>query len=287
VTASKGAATAAPALLEAALEYAAADRPVFPVRSDKKPLTEHAFKDASPDEATIRAWWARWPDGWIGVPTGADFFVLDVDNRRALVELETEHGFLPDTRRASTPRGGIHFYFAGQARTGNNVPLAGIDIRGYAGTPRTPGGFVIVPPSPGYIWEALCDLVEPPSWLMGLLEQRTVRARHESQDPRQMTVDDCARVAERGLDGKAPADWWVASVRHGFEDGQVSTGDGRKLGLCRLVGHLIRRGVDARLAREVAYLVNTRNRPPLPERDVERVCEWVALQELRKRGVGK
>ena len=40
-------------------------------------------------------------------------------------------------------------------------------------------------------------------------------------------------------------------------------------------------GVDVRLVLEIAHLVNAhRCRPPLPTRDVERVVEWVAGQQL-------
>ena len=57
-------------LLDAALAYAGQARPVFPCGLDKKPLTEHGFKDATRDEATIRAWWAEHPGAGIATPTG-------------------------------------------------------------------------------------------------------------------------------------------------------------------------------------------------------------------------
>ena len=60
-----------PALVDAALSYAAKNLPVFPCNaSNKRPLTEHGFEDASTDPETIRRWWARWPDAMIGMPTG-------------------------------------------------------------------------------------------------------------------------------------------------------------------------------------------------------------------------
>lgn len=70
-------------MLEAALEYARNVFPVFPVRPDKTPYTPNGFKDATTNEATIRAWWRKWPAAGIAVPTGraAGWLVLDRDDR--------------------------------------------------------------------------------------------------------------------------------------------------------------------------------------------------------------
>jgi len=58
-------------MLDAALEYARHGIPVFPlVPKGKAPLTAHGFKDATDDEAKIRAWWTATPDANIGMPTG-------------------------------------------------------------------------------------------------------------------------------------------------------------------------------------------------------------------------
>jgi hypothetical protein len=49
-------------LLAAALAYARAGLPVFPVSVNKTPLTPHGFKDATTDEAQIARWWADFPN---------------------------------------------------------------------------------------------------------------------------------------------------------------------------------------------------------------------------------
>jgi hypothetical protein len=60
-----------PTEIEAALEYARGGWPVFPCNPlDKSPVTSHSFKDATTDEAQIRAWWTQWPNAMIGAPTG-------------------------------------------------------------------------------------------------------------------------------------------------------------------------------------------------------------------------
>lgn len=69
-------------LLEAALEYAEAGIPIFPiVPKEKRPLTKNGVKDATIDETTIRNWWSTWPDANIGIPLGnkSGFVAIDVD----------------------------------------------------------------------------------------------------------------------------------------------------------------------------------------------------------------
>ncbi|MGQ9552978.1 MAG: bifunctional DNA primase/polymerase, partial [Anaerolineae bacterium] len=104
-------------MLSAALAYARRGWPVFPCRpKGKEPLSEHGFKDAATNPATIKAWWSKWPSANIGIPTGAATFVaLDVDLRHGgdetLHALDKEHGPLPPTAHVLTGGGGDHFYF--------------------------------------------------------------------------------------------------------------------------------------------------------------------------------
>lgn len=106
------------AVLEAALDYAESGIPVFPCNPDnKRPLTEHGFKDASTDTAQIRSWWREHPKAMIGVPTGAasGIFVIDldvdekkgVDGRQTYKELCQAHGGFPITSFQVTPEVGF------------------------------------------------------------------------------------------------------------------------------------------------------------------------------------
>ena len=68
--------------LDAALDYARKGIPIFPANPlDKKPLTANGFKDATTDEAQIRAWWLKWPNAMLAAPTGSTsgFWVVDLD----------------------------------------------------------------------------------------------------------------------------------------------------------------------------------------------------------------
>ena len=49
-------------IIEAALSYIEQGFKVFPVKSDKKPLTTHGLKDATQTESRVLEYWARWPD---------------------------------------------------------------------------------------------------------------------------------------------------------------------------------------------------------------------------------
>src|SRR5690606_16591863 len=55
------------------------DHPIFPAAPSKAPLTPHGFRDASTDPEQISAWWQRWPDALVAVPTGRQSGILVVD----------------------------------------------------------------------------------------------------------------------------------------------------------------------------------------------------------------
>ena len=95
-------------LLQAALDYAASGKPVFPCRvKDKAPLVPGGFKAASKDPEQLRLWWNKWPDALIGMPTGktTGVFVFDIDvdtargidGENSLSALIAQYGDLPET----------------------------------------------------------------------------------------------------------------------------------------------------------------------------------------------
>ena len=59
--------------------------PLFPCGSDKKPLTEHGFYDATLDIKQIQVWHEQYPNANWGMPTGpateggAGLVVIDID----------------------------------------------------------------------------------------------------------------------------------------------------------------------------------------------------------------
>ena len=128
-------------MLAAALAYAGRGLKVFPCRADKSPATQHGFKDATDDVATITRWWTDNPRANIGIATRpSDLVVIDKDSYKAGCKADAL-GALPDTYTVRTPSGGQHLYFALPAsrkiKTGNNRLGAHIDVTNY----------VIAPPS--------------------------------------------------------------------------------------------------------------------------------------------
>lgn len=144
-------------LLAAALSLAAAGVPVFPCKwrgpSRKSPLTLRGFHDATCHAPTLRAWWRAWPQALLGMPTGtaSGTAVIDVDPQGLpWLYAKSLKRSLPPTRTHRSPRGGYHLVYQCPEvpiRNSASKLAAGVDTRGE-------GGYVILPPSPGYeVWD--------------------------------------------------------------------------------------------------------------------------------------
>ena len=142
--------------------------PTFPCDVNKRPLTPNGFKDATTDD-----WSAMYPDALTGMPTGtaSNLFVLDLDVDKQTGEqigatnLAALGIVIPDgTPCVRTPSGGLHYYFLhhpGLKSTANKIARK-IDT-------RADGGYVIVPPSNGYMWVTTGTPVAIPGDLMRVL----------------------------------------------------------------------------------------------------------------------
>ena len=143
----------------------------------KHPRTEHGFRDATKDPTEVRRIWGRTPRANIGIATGASgLVVLDIDPRNggdgALAGLEHHHGRLPDTCRALTGGGGVHYVYCRPegAPKVKGAPLArGVDV-------KADGGYIVAAPSghisgKRYAWEVTAhptDVVPQalPAWAL-------------------------------------------------------------------------------------------------------------------------
>lgn len=142
--------------------------PVFPCNGHKKPVVKDGFYSATRDVEKIRRAFSNPGAELIGVPTGAvsGLIAIDVDireTRSGMDWLNANSDALPQTRTHRTRSGGLHLIF--RAPTGVEIRNSagriapGVDVRGE-------GGYIIVPPSPGYAVADPTDPAEMPRWLI-------------------------------------------------------------------------------------------------------------------------
>lgn len=181
--------------------------PVFPCDAQKRPMTQHGFRDATRDPETIRRSFRN--AAMIGIPTGeaSGFFVLDLDCKNGAQGLEwlaAHEARLPQTRRHRTRSGGVHLLFAMPAgRTIRNSASRvgpGVDVRGT-------GGYIIAPPSDGYDVVDACTIAEAPAWLLDLIDPPAPQAQPVA--PRQPSLPrqsgDGTRYGLQALDNECQA----------------------------------------------------------------------------------
>lgn len=132
----------------------------------KHPTIPHGSRGASDSLQTITSWWSTWyPGANIGVATGGELVVIDIDISKggvgSLRKLETVFGKLPETLSVETGSGGRHYYFSSPEQIKNSAGKfgPGFDVRGE-------GGYVVAPPS-------LHSSGQRYSWIAGLPETLT------------------------------------------------------------------------------------------------------------------
>jgi hypothetical protein len=251
-------------LHRAALALAAKGLSVFPVAPRAKwPACAHGCLEGTTDPETINRWWESNPSYNIGIACGvySNVFVIDIDGgegEAALRKLEAEHGELPATVESITGGGGRHLWFRLPGiEIKNSVSKLGakIDI-------RATGGFAICPPSVHasgreYRWsvDSANSFSEAPGWLINMIAE-----------------------PNNGGNTATPPSEWVDLVEQGVAEGR------RNDCIARLVGHLLRRYVDPRIALELMRVWNsTRCRPPLPDDEVGSIVNSIAGKELKRR----
>jgi hypothetical protein len=177
--------------LDEALTLARRGMSIFPCRADKSPLTPHGFKDARTDPDLITAWWSMWPDALIGVPTGGEFVVLDIDCSKHVEAMEWYGKVnLPLTRTHVTRSDGWHLLFEPNDRVRNTVGkiCRGVDTRGL-------GGYIIWWPACGFDVLHGDVLAQVPEWIIKALEPPPAPAIKPRTVWRPQPGDD-ARIAD-------------------------------------------------------------------------------------------
>ena len=142
--------------------------PVFPCGSNKRPVVETGFKAATSDPAAIMTMFARPGAELIGMPTGkiSGLVAVDIDirpNHTGMSWLDENRYALPETRTHKTRSGGLHLLFrvpeGVEIRNSASRLAPGVDVRGE-------GGYIILPPSPGYVVADGTEPADMPLWLI-------------------------------------------------------------------------------------------------------------------------
>lgn len=164
-------------LVNAALQWAKKGVPVFPCGDNKAPLTENGHLDASVDPMKVKAMFEfAGENALIGARMGADsgLFACDFDlykpGAQEYMDTLAEQGLLTSTQVHSTRSGGLHFIYRSDTDYPNCKPAPGVEIKGE-------GGYVIVPPSPGYSIQQTGISYAKPELIQILLEKRRAASK--------------------------------------------------------------------------------------------------------------
>jgi hypothetical protein len=187
---------------------------VFPCRNDKRPATEHGFRDASTDPAKIFRLWQRYPGPLIGVATGRVISALDIDpkHRAAYDWWQQHHARLLPTRTYRTRSGGLHLYFRHREDVTNTQGkiASGIDTRGA-------GGYVIHWFSAGLECLDHSPPAEWPAWLFNELKKEApqpIRPARAAVDP-DKAIDGVLTVLRDAQEGERNGKlFWAACRLH-------------------------------------------------------------------------
>lgn len=122
-------------LEQAAQSYVTNDFRVFPVTpgTNAPPLMSGWQHRATADPLKVAELWKQHPDANVGVLTGSAtrLVVIDADTEEA-IDHARALGVPEATPTARTPRGGRHFYLAGNANSSNGI-APGLDVKGHGG----------------------------------------------------------------------------------------------------------------------------------------------------------
>jgi hypothetical protein len=256
-----------------ALEYLKRGYSIIPCRADKKPLfavidTWEEFQTRRPTEAEVLAWWGKHPEANIGIICGpiSGLTVVDCDSPAAWEALDE---YLPDSLMAPvslTPTGNHQIFFKHKPGLhSQNRVMDETDI-------KTDGGYVIAPPSMceydkngkhimgGHSWKV--NGIEPPEMPPELADELEKRQIYLS--------------TTTGKGGAKKPEGWRDELFIGVPEGQ------RNDTAAKLAGDYIRRGLSDPEVLALLTEWNTRNLPPLDERELQTVVASIRKTDSRK-----
>jgi hypothetical protein len=213
----------------AARMYAREGMPVFPlVPREKRPLTPRGVYSATTDQEMIVAWWKRWPQANIGIPTGtpSGFCVLDIDPRHdglASFQRLTRHAadwarpgeapMLTETLRQLTGGGGVHLVYQMPEKAQHLANAC--HFAGYMGLDlKVTGGYIVVGPSlhPSggvYRWQHAIPPAPFPQVLLDLSLEHQQRAFSRPASPESGPRRESGQRRSAGEEREADPEYWL------------------------------------------------------------------------------
>ncbi|MGZ9871792.1 bifunctional DNA primase/polymerase [Priestia endophytica] len=238
---------------------------LFPIHHKSKiPITKRGFYAATNDVEQITKWYTDNPKAGIGLPTGEvnNLIVLDIDPRNggdvSLESLISEYGKLPGTVHCFTGGGGEHYYFNNDKRITKSKldDYPGIDIQGN-------GKYVVLPPSTHpsgkkYEWEmsskpVITPIADIPNFFLDLLQKKSQSITNK-------------------MTGRS-----YLNILKGVTNGA------RNDSMMSLIGYLLAKKIDYRIAYELVMLWNSRNEPPLEAATVTTAFNNMLRKEAAKK----
>jgi hypothetical protein len=295
--------------VDIARSYIAAGIAVFPCReqvtegvdyatgeliefAEKAPYTTYGLKDATTSRRIIDIWFGdRYPGAVIGIPTGAKLggWVLDLDRHQNddgsvrdghawLDEMETKHGKLPETARATTANGGTHIFFKHVEGVRNRAAIApGVDTRGDGGYIVGPGS--VMADGRRYAWinhdgDDMPEFADAPAWLIDLVISKAPKPVEQQKREYTYQPEDnggAARYVARALEMELDE---LATAPKG-QRGQKLFASACSIGELVATGHVSRSQAEA-------GLIDAATANGLMATDGERACH-----DKIKRGLDK
>ena len=210
---------------QAALDYAHKGWRVLPILpAQKRPAINQWQHHATTNTTTIDQWWqGQHKACGVGIATGhqSGIWVLDIDDRDALHDLEQQHGELPPTLTSITGSGGEHqiYLWPDDGRTINNSAsgfIQGIDVRGE-------GGQIVAPPTihpnmQPYEWDEQCtDIAAAPEWLLELVCQKDTPQAPLAVSPTNATLNNLISTGRPGDLWAEQTDWSEILTPRGWQ----------------------------------------------------------------------
>lgn len=233
------------------------------------------YQERLPSVEEVTQWFTENPSANIAIITGmvSNLVVFDLDSEEAEKYAQSRGGF-PITARAKTGKG-RHIYMRHPGiATSNKINLKlRIDI-------KADRGYVVAPPSVHgsgiqYQWEegfSIFDLepAECTSWMLDHFRGIVVESSEgKKEENRKAGSSNKARDSERNeLQTE-----YAQILKNGCSEGE------RNQTATRLIGHLLKKGIDDSEAWQLITTWNLKNKPPIDLNELKKTFESVSAME--------